>query len=180
MNNRKDLISKDNKLKIQIIDSDEPNNGRMLWSVKVELNGTDISSKLFENNWNYINFETSNLELLDEKCDFYYIPVESIAKLIRKADKKIINLKYQGASTARFLGNKFSKNYLIEIFNDEISITNLNNFKNTNFKPDEDIRICHSEFIDEENIRIDMYKTENEIRKVHSTTLNIKNEPLVG
>ncbi|MDH5381215.1 MAG: hypothetical protein OEW75_10200 [Cyclobacteriaceae bacterium] len=137
MNDTKEIVSKDGHLRIEIDGQFEPNNGRTLWSVKVLLDNNDINSQLFDNNWNYINFETNYLKLSDDASNFYYIPAEGQSKLIRKSDAKIIELKYQRASTSRFIGNRFSEKYLIEIFKDEISITNLQNFSNRSLHPEE-------------------------------------------
>ncbi|MGK0388150.1 MAG: hypothetical protein ACI94Y_000878 [Maribacter sp.] len=126
------LLSSDERLLITFLSYKEPNPGRMLWEVEVRLDDEIINEVLFGERWNVINFETKDLEISNNQS-FYYIPIESSAKLI-DSNKELIKLKYQNISTARFKGNKFSEDYLMEIFNDEISLTHLSTFQNSTFK----------------------------------------------
>lgn len=107
----------------------EPNNGRMLWEVNVSYIGGNINLKLFPNNWNYLNFKIKHWEINDRLNQFYFLPIEGNSQLIIQENFKIISLPYQPVSTVRFLGNKFVGTNLIEIYEDQLVITDLMTFK---------------------------------------------------
>lgn len=122
-------VSADNKLKIEFIGWDEPNNGRMLWVVNVLYTDRYINEVIFHNSgWNKINYQTDKWTINDEEDKFYYIPVEGISKLIVKQDFRIVDLPNQSLSTVRFIGNTFIGKNLIEVFRDQIVITDLKKF----------------------------------------------------
>ena len=156
-------ISADEKLMVCFVGSAEPNYGRMLWQVDITFNGGNVNSKLFRDNWRYINFDIEYWELNNEKSSFYYIPVEGISKLISSKSFQIIDLPYQEVSTIRFFGNKFVNNNLIEIFTDQIVITNLGNF-NSRIEKMEDkgqingVRVFDKEIEISKFLRVDRIK----------------------
>jgi len=118
-------ISSDKNLIVDFIDCIEPNNGRMLWQVNVNYKSQIINSKLFQNNWNCFNFEIKNWKMNDSSNKFYFLPIEGNSKLIIQDSFKIIKLPYQSVSTVRFLGNKFVGTNLIEVYDDQLVITDL-------------------------------------------------------
>lgn len=82
-------------------------------------------------------------------------------------------MKYQNVSTARFIGNKFSSDYLTEIYSDEVSITDLKTFKNQTFKSDPNETIFDSFLIDDKNLRIEFFSIKNYERIERSETFAI-------
>ena len=125
---KENKISSNGELEIQFVTSKEPNNGRMLWVVDVILNKININDKIFGNKWNCLNYDLTLWEL--ENSNYYYLPRESKAIILKKDSVETIELKYQNVSTIRFEGNIFHKHWLIEIFKDSIELTNLLTLRN--------------------------------------------------
>ncbi len=119
---KKTVISSNGEFKIDFIEPIEPNNGRMLWKVNLLRNEINVNSQIFKNEWNYLNYSLKLWEF--ESSNWYYLPIEGESVLVDKETFKTEKLKYQNVSTARFKGNKFHSNKLIEIFTDSILVTN--------------------------------------------------------
>jgi len=122
---KKDRVSSDGFFRIKFVGHYEPNSGRQLWLIAVFLKNNDITSKLFGSNQVPINFHIDNWVLESKNLDYVYVPVEGSAKLYNRTSGKIIDLPYKGISTALFLGNYFTGNQLVEVYTDEVVITNL-------------------------------------------------------
>lgn len=155
------------------MDCDEPNNGRMLWKVNIELYGENINHKLFKNGWNYINYEIDNLQISDDENKFYYIPVEGTPKLIKRSSNEIIDLKFKALSTASFLGNKFLNTFLLEVFDNEIIITNLENFTHYSFKPDKNESIDSINIIDSFYFEVQTFQSISGKKVLNSKVINL-------
>lgn len=167
MDDIKYLSSKDGKFIIQIIDEVEPNYGRMLWKVNVFLNGSNINSKLFSENWNHINYGISNLEI--ENNEFYYVPIEGSAVLIRKNNAEIIKLKSLEISTINFKGNMFLDKFIIELLYNGISITNLQTFENKSHTLPKGKWLSHCEIINNNSLKLHTLEV-IDYKKIENTT----------
>lgn len=99
----------------------------MLWEVKVSKDGKDITQLLCKNG-NFINYKTDKYVIDSESSEFVYLPIERQPKLVRMEDDKIIDLPIQIWSTFRFIGNNFGFGLLVEIYNDQVLVTNLLSF----------------------------------------------------
>lgn len=172
---RDPIVSNDQRLQIIFLDSREPNNGRMLWEVEVRLDSKPINNLLFKDKWNYINFQTESLQISDGGNQFYYIPVEESAKLICSSNGEVKQLKYQPTSTSKFKGNKFSDSQLMEIFDDEITLTNLGSFKVSSYLPENNEFIFEAEFLNEDEILVHTYSIQDRKRIDRSKKIEIKN-----
>lgn len=133
--------TKNKKIKLSLIGYDEPNNGRELHIIKVEEEGIDITKKL-EPNWNRILYNLDNFEFCTEDSRFCFFPFESGGVLYDTQDKSITSLKYTAILPAYrwFLGNKFSQNQLIVLFNRLIQVVNLSSMEVKNFESSENER----------------------------------------
>ena len=127
--------TKNNELKLSIIGDDEPNYGRMLKIVKVEKNNIDITKQL-EPNWNRINFNLSKFQFSIPEIQYCFIPFESGGILYDYQNDKIISLKYNSllGKHRRFIGNIFTKNNLIVVFDHLIQVVNLKSQLISNFE----------------------------------------------
>jgi len=160
------MLSSDGAFKIQFVSWAEPNNGRMLWQINIFLNDILINKKVFENEWNYINFEINKLQINDVNDTFYYLPAEGKSKLIEKETHRIIDLPSYGASTVRFYGNKFQFNKLLQIYSDTIVVTEIDDFTHYCFEKDFDGYIIDGTFLNRKVIEVEYYVIENKERKV--------------
>lgn len=118
-------ISKDGKLEIRMLGAAEPNNGRMLWEVVIFYEEANLNEFIFPKGWNYLNFDLSGWRLEDEEGRFFYIPAETQSILLNAETFKIHRLEYQNISTARFEGNYFENDFLIEKYSNTEVKTNL-------------------------------------------------------
>ncbi len=66
----------DKKLKLFLIESEEPNYGRMLYKVRIENNGKEVTSD-FEPNWNRILYYLDKYEFASQNSKFCFFPFES-------------------------------------------------------------------------------------------------------
>ncbi len=121
-------ISADKKLKIQFLDCEEINNGRMLWKVSIFYENVNLDKIIFPQGWNYLNFELDKWTLEDKESRFYYIPIESKSILIDAKTLKIHYLSNQSLSTIYFKGNYFVEHFLIEEYGDVSIKTSLETF----------------------------------------------------
>ncbi|WP_338812341.1 hypothetical protein V9L05_13130 [Bernardetia sp. Wsw4-3y2] len=121
-------ISADKKLKIQFLDCEEINNGRMLWKVSIFYENVNLDKIIFPQGWNYLNFELDKWTLEDKESRFYYIPIESKSILIEAKTLKIHYLSNQSLSTIYFKGNYFVEHFLIEEYGDVSIKTSLETF----------------------------------------------------
>lgn len=111
-------------LELVLIDVVEPNNGRMLYKVILNLKNEDITKNYFDN-WNFINFNLDRYSPLSIDKKWIYIPKEGDHFLIdtQNLEKKI--LPKLNFSAATFIGNYFLDNYLIILGSEEIIQKNL-------------------------------------------------------
>lgn len=146
-------------IKLSIIGYDEPNNGRDLHIVKVEENGIDITKKL-EPNWNRILFNLNKFEFCLSELNFCYFPFESGGIVYNFENSKILKLNYKTILPAygKFIGNKFSKNQLIVVYDRLIHMINLNSMKIKNIEAKESERFEWFEFIDDDTIELSIFE----------------------
>ena len=130
------MVSLSKKLKIDFLTWAEPNNGRMLWQVDILINVRNQNEKVFQEGWNYINFEISKLMLEDEEGTYFYIPNEKKAVLIRVADMYVHELQQSISIPSCFVGNSFGYGNLLEVFSDGLILTSLQSFKSIVYKRD--------------------------------------------
>jgi hypothetical protein len=142
------------KYYIQIVGFDEPNNGRELWEVKVFNESKDITS-LLTSSRGFINFNTDQFQIDTNDSEFVYIPFEGVPKLIQTNDFTIIDLPYQPLSTVRFIGNKFERNHLMEIYRDVIVLTNLQTLNSNTIKINDISTIEWAEFVNEQTLSVE-------------------------
>lgn len=166
-------ISSDGLLQVDFISWAEPQNGRMLWQVDVRHQGENINQKIFGGDLNYINLKINKWELEDEQERFYFIPVEGISKLIVKANFEVISLLYKAGSTVRFRGNKFQFGHLIQIWSDEIVLTNLESFKSIKLKWKKEGYIIWAEMINTNEIKVDSCIVQNGKREMHTNVMGL-------
>jgi len=124
----KDYSTKDGKVKLILIEAEEPNYGRMLYKVRIENNGKDVTSD-FEPNWNRISYYLDRFEFASQSSNYCFFPFESGGILYDIHNNQQLNLsptpklpKYQ---YYRFIGNQFSGNQFVEVHNYIIKMVNL-------------------------------------------------------
>lgn len=150
------------EVKLSLIGYDEPNNGRELYIVKIENNGIDITKKL-EPNWNRILFNLDKFEFCKLKLNLCYFPFESGGVLFNYENFKIFKLNYKPILPAhrRFIGNKFSKNQLVVIYDRLIQMINLSVMKTKNIEAKDNERFEWIEFHDEDTIEVSVFEVKN-------------------
>ena len=164
----KEYSTKDEQTKLVLISSEEPNYGRMLFGVKVEINGRDVTSE-FEPNWNKIFYKLDKFEFTSPNSQFCFFPFESGEILYDNQNKQKIKLgplprlpKYQ---YYRFIGNKFSANHLVVVRNYLIQMVNLQTGVINQIKAEPMEMFEWIKFVDTNTIEI----TINEIEKKGNT-----------
>ncbi len=123
-------LSTNQLIKLEIIGYDEPNNGRALHVVNLDING-ELQNETYFGNWNRLNENLSEYNMNSLCGNFAFIPAEGNGFLIDTNTFKKINLPYKALSTLLFIGNYFTKNELIINYSDEtveIKFDDLNNF----------------------------------------------------
>ncbi len=118
--------SKHHDIRIESIDWDEPNNGRMLRIADLIIHGENANKKYFQD-WNRLDQRLEKYTIDSNDGKFVFIPSEAGGFLINTLTLEKQKLPYKGVSTVTFLGNSFHKNLLILIHIDEIIICNLFN-----------------------------------------------------
>jgi len=119
--------TKDGILRVKCAGNAEQNNGRQLWKVLIFFKNIDITNEV--DSWNYVNYRVDRWVLESNSGDFAYLPIEGQSKLINLRTQEIISITTKGLSTISFVGNFYTKNSLVEIYSDEVIITNLQNFE---------------------------------------------------
>ncbi len=160
------------ELEVHFVGVDEPNNGRMLWKLKVKYKGKTINRLLFGGNWHYINFEIKEWQLEDEETGICYIPVEARARLIVPPNPKIIELNQCGLSTIKFIGNRFAYGQLMEIFSDKIVVTDLKKFRSQTFRLEQNQYIKNAQWIDGNTIDVAYLERVDGIHTVKNVFIN--------
>ena len=107
------------KLSLICLDVVEPNNGRMLYKVKLTLNDIDITASYF-GTWNYINCHLRNYSSTSIDKKWFYIPKEGNHFLIHSETLQKEELPYLSVSAVTFKGNYFTENHLIVFSSEEI------------------------------------------------------------
>ncbi len=113
---------------LNIINSIEPNNGRMLNEVRLLLKTKDkIEDKTIEyfENWNYINYYLNEYQGISDDKKWIYIPKEMEHFIINTQTLKKTVLPNLELSAASFIRNIFYKQFLIIFGYKQIIITNL-------------------------------------------------------
>jgi len=144
---------------MSLIGYDEPNNGRELHIVKIEKNGIDITKKL-ESKWNRILFNLNKFEFCKSGLNFCYIPFESGGILYNFENSEILQLNYTPILPAyrRFLGNRFSKNQLVVIYDRLLQMINLSSMTTKNIEAKENERFDWVEFLDDDTIETSIFE----------------------
>ncbi len=119
----KEKITRNGSFVVKCTGSDEPNNSRVIWRVAFFLNGQDITDKI--TSWNYLNFHLKRWDLESLDGRFVYLPVEGEARLFDLVTKKVKLLSKKSLSTIEFNGNFFTDSSLVEVYTDEVIVTNL-------------------------------------------------------
>ncbi|WP_276483536.1 hypothetical protein [Paraflavitalea pollutisoli] len=112
-------------LELACIDIAEPNNGRMLYEVKLSLNDTDVTKKYF-GSWSYINMNLSEYTPVSADKKWIYIPNESNHFLINADTLEKVELP----TAAFFKANQFTDDYLLVHTSGSIVSRNLRKGKN--------------------------------------------------
>ena len=163
--------SADGALRVRFVSWAEPNNGRMLWKVDITFRGASINPQVFEGDWPYFNQAVDHWRLEDEAQRFFYLPVEGRSKLIRREDFKVIALPWQPASNMRFEGNRFEHGKLLEIFNDQLVLTDLRTLQSRTLTPAIEGYITDACLLDEKTLRVDSFNVREGVRKEYSRTV---------
>ena len=168
----KEYLTKDGKVKLILIGAEEPNYGRMLYKVRVENNGKDVTSD-FEPNWNRIFYYLDKFEFSSQNSKYCFFPFETGGILYDINNNEQLNLspypklpKYQ---YYRFIGNLFSENQFVEVRNYLIKMVNLETKAMKEIKAEAETMFEWVEFVDDETIEV----TINEIEK-KGNTIKIK------
>jgi hypothetical protein len=111
-------------LKLIIVNSIEPNNGRMLNEVQLFLNNEDKTAEYFEND-NYINYYLNEYQAMSDDKKWIYIPKETNHFIINSETLEKIVLPNLKLSAASFSRNIFYQQILIIFGYKQIIITNL-------------------------------------------------------
>ncbi|MFN8115768.1 MAG: hypothetical protein U0W65_06610 [Bacteroidia bacterium] len=158
------IISSDNKLEFEVLNWEEPNNGRMLWKVNVLFKNKNINDKVFENNWNYINESFTKLDLVDITRRYYYIPSEGHSTLYDSMVSSTHKINYKGTSTNNFKQNKFHEKLLIEIFSDTIQYLDIETKNLFHFDFSEYGRLMEITELNNQSIKVKYYTFQNNKR----------------
>lgn len=105
---------------------DEPNNGRLLRTCDLKINGKLENAKYFEN-WNRLDQRLDKLSFDSTDKRYVYIPAESGGFLIDTNTLNKIQLPYKSLSTLKFMENYFDNDMLVLVYSDEIIKFNMSN-----------------------------------------------------
>lgn len=159
------------KVILSLIGYDEPNNGRELNIVEIEENGVNITNKL-EPNWNRIIYNLNKFEFNKPELNFCYIPFESGGILYNFQTSDILNLNFNSISPAyrNFIGNRFSENQLVVVYDTLLQMVNLNSMVTKNIEAKENERFDWFEFLDEDTIEVSVVeiKKTGKQKRLHS------------
>jgi hypothetical protein len=139
------------ELQLTCISLEEPNNGRMLYGVRLTLDKTDVTNEYFDG-WNYIN-AIGTYEPISEDKKWIYIPKESHHFLINAETLQKVVLPALDFSAVRFIGNFFFGNFLLVIGSKQIISKNLHT-GSTAVLPDANTNFEDVQIIDENTIAI--------------------------
>lgn len=105
---------------------DEPNNGRLLRTCDLMINGKLENDKYF-GNWNRLNQRLDKLSFDSPDKKYVYIPAESGGFLIDTNTLIKIQLPYKRLSTLTFIENYFNNDILVLVYSDEVVKFNISN-----------------------------------------------------
>lgn len=108
------------------VDAIEPNNGRMLYKVKLLINNLDQTHLYFED-INTIVFYLNDYVPVSEDKKWMYVPKESNHFVINTHNLQKISLPNLTLSAATFIKNFYYQHFLIVIASFEVIIKNLEN-----------------------------------------------------
>ena len=106
---------------------DEPNNGRLLRTCDLKINGKIENEKYF-GNWNRLDQQLDKLSFDSPDTKYVYVPAESGGFLIDTNTLNKIPLPYKRLSTLTFIENHFNNDILVLVYSDEVVKFNLPNF----------------------------------------------------
>ena len=150
-------FSEDQRLKIDFLTWEEPNNGRFIWKVDVYLDGKLLNEQVFPTGWNYINerFEKLDLESDDHKC--YYVPSEKNGVLIQMKGCFQIPYKRIGYGVGPYVGNQFAFGHVLEVNFRQMSLTSLETYETRYFNPSDGDNIFDFDYRSENEVWIKVY-----------------------
>jgi hypothetical protein len=145
---------------------DEPNNGRMLHTADLVINGQVQNEKYFDD-WNRLDEKLDKVTFDSPDKKFVYVPAESGGFLINTETYEKVKLPYKRISTVTFIGNFFIDKILVLVHIDEIILFNTaNNISTRNGFPDVNIIWC--DVSEDKKLVVTYYdkKTNSKTRKV--------------
>ena len=102
----------------------EPNNGRMLYEVKLSLDEADLTQQYFDG-WNYINTALDRYILISHDKKWIYIPKEGDHFLINADTLEKTALPPLELSATSFIGNAFIGDFLLVMGSEQMISKNL-------------------------------------------------------
>ena len=105
---------------------DEPNNGRLLRTCDLKINGKLENDKYF-GNWNRLDQQLDKLSFDSPDKRYVYVPAESGGFLIDTDTLNKIQLPYKRLSTLTFIENYFDNDILVLVYSDEVVKFNMSN-----------------------------------------------------
>lgn len=161
----KEYSTKLGNIRLILIESEEPNFGRMLYKVKIEKNGVNVT-KDFEPNWNRIFYYLDKFEFASKDSKFCFFPFESGEILFDIENNEQYKLrpypelsKYQ---YYRFIGNMFSNSQFVLVQNYFIKMINLKTKSIREIKSEKETIFDWLGFVDDDTIEVTIHEIEKD------------------
>ncbi|MFN0200602.1 MAG: hypothetical protein ACKVTZ_03735 [Bacteroidia bacterium] len=106
-------------IKLILTGWDEPNNGRMLHTADLYIQG-ELRNQEYFGEWNRLDENLSQYEMDSKEGKFVYIPAEGGGFLIDTLTFEKIALPDKGLSTLTFVKNEFTEHHLLLVHTDEV------------------------------------------------------------
>lgn len=121
------IKSKYHDIVLELTGWDEPNNGRLLRTCDLKINGKLENDKYF-GTWNRLDQQLDKLSFDSPDKQHVYIPAESGGFLIDTKTLNKIQLPYKRLSTLTFIENYFVNDMLVLIYSDETIKFKISNY----------------------------------------------------
>jgi hypothetical protein len=108
---------------LNITGYDEPCNGRNLWKADLFMNGVNANN-LFQHSRNRLNYNLNDVQFHSPDKQWVFIPAEGNSFLIHTAATEVYYLPQVMLSAVYFLGNSFTDDALIVVYQRLIQIYN--------------------------------------------------------